>query len=222
MAAEGGANVYEAIVIDAYPDANRPGFIRVAIPELFGSDAVPVLIAPLYPGCTNGGWCSIPNTDDRVIVIRIARSTFRWMGTSIPMDFVAADPENNVGVRSKDGYHAILINNGTGICIEATSDVAYSHIILKPDGECEILNSSGGGVVVTAAGETEVKASAGQVLKLSGGGVPGSKPIIREGDRTAGHVHTLSGSAGPFPIVGTALFAQDTMMIGTGNQFVKG
>jgi hypothetical protein len=57
----------------------------------------------------------------------------------------------------------------------------------------------------------------GTIIKLNGGSVP----VAKEGSVTTGHVHVLAGSAGPFPLTGTALVTTDSIAVGAGSPTVK-
>ncbi len=57
----------------------------------------------------------------------------------------------------------------------------------------------------------------GTTIKLNGG----NTPVAKEGSVTTGHVHVLSGTAGPFPVIGTALVTTDTIAVRAGSQTVK-
>lgn len=64
-------------------------------------------------------------------------------------------------------------------------------------------------MAISATGELKID---GQPIKLNGG----TKFVARVGDKTVGHVHTLTGNAGPFPIVGTAMVITDSIAEGNG------
>lgn len=85
---------------------------------------------------------------------------------------------------------------------------------LEP-GEVAIYNDQGSSVVLKANGDIEVSAAGNVVVN------GGSTPVAKEGSATTGHTHTLTGTAGPFPIVGTAILATDSIATGAGSSTVK-
>lgn len=115
-----GVQIFEAIVTNAAPDADMPGFIKVKIPELFGDDELPCLVGPIHPGWTAGGWQSVPaatlpasDTDEenvRVIVVKLAPYVYRYMGTTQGWSTIEGSPGTICGVRSPDDKHTILMD----------------------------------------------------------------------------------------------------------------
>lgn len=49
----------------------------------------------------------------------------------------------------------------------------------------------------------------------------GSTPVAKEGSATTGHQHVLTGTAGPYPIVGTAVTTTDTIAVAAGSANIK-
>ena len=72
------------------------------------------------------------------------------------------------------------------------------------------------GVVTIDAGSNNVNIKGGNVILKEG-----STPVAREGSRTAGHQHSLTGSAGPYPLSGTAVTNTDAIGPGEGSANVK-
>jgi phage baseplate assembly protein V len=82
-------------------------------------------------------------------------------------------------------------------------------------GEVAVYNDVGSKIVLHHNGDIEVHA-AGNVL-INGG----TTPVAKEGSSTTGHMHTLTGTAGPFPLAGTAITTTDTVATGAGSGTVK-
>lgn len=133
-----GVQIFEAIVTDVAPDSSMPGFIKVKIPELFGSDEVPYLIGPVYPGWTAGGWHSVPSdtlpssdTDEdvvRVLVVKLAPYTYRYIGTTQGWSTIEDSPGSICGARSPDGKHTILFD-ADGARISAFEDASVLNLL---------------------------------------------------------------------------------------------
>jgi hypothetical protein len=75
-------------------------------------------------------------------------------------------------------------------------------------GDNMVIGKDGGALIQVAPnGGIAIDSASAQNVTFNGG----SQGVARVGDSTNGHVHTLSGTAGPYPIVGTALTATDTI-----------
>ena len=87
--------------------------------------------------------------------------------------------------------------------------------------------ASAGVKIGKAGGSVQVECLADEVLIGGDGSTPasfkddsivfagGTKGVARIGDATTGHVHQVTGTAGPFPVVGTAVLATDTVAQGS-------
>lgn len=147
--------LYEAVVTDGNPDPDLPGFIEVRIPELFGDNVIPNLVAPMYPGASFGGWQSVPQAENpingnevRVIVAHMGRLSFRWLGTADAFSAILTDPENRVGCRSKDGRHALFLDNLAGFFTAVQSDTVDEMSLISVSPSDDTI------VIQTATGET--------------------------------------------------------------------
>jgi hypothetical protein len=60
----------------------------------------------------------------------------------------------------------------------------------------------------------------GATIKLHGGGTAGT-PVAKEHSATEGHTHTITGTAGPYPIIATIALATDRIATGEGSANVK-
>lgn len=177
---DGGIQLYEAIVVDSQPDGEPPGHILVQIPELFGDGIdVPVSIAPLFPGWFAGGWQSVPSVispdedeeNVRVVVVHLARNTFRWMGTSQAYDFITDNPGTRAGARSGDGRHAIYMDDAGGVYIEAGSDNndgPVNFLSIAPD-DTILMQTSDGSLVQLTPTQAVLMDATGDVLELADG-----------------------------------------------------
>lgn len=67
-----------------------------------------------------------------------------------------------------------------------------------------------------SASVTELDITA-TLIKLNGGAIP----VAKEGSSTTGHQHTLSGTAGPYALSGTAVLQTDSVASGAGSPTVK-
>lgn len=65
-----------------------------------------------------------------------------------------------------------------------------------------------------SASELDINPS---LIKLQGG----STPVAKEGSSTTGHTHTITGTAGPYPIVATIAVNTDSIATGQGSANVK-
>ncbi len=139
--------LFEAIVTDAAPDADLPGFIKVKIPELFGDVEVPYLVGPVHPGWTAGGWQSVPaaelpdsesdETDVRVLVVQMSPYVFRYIGTTQGWSTIEESPGTVCGVRSPDGKHSILMDADgvrvTGFEEDHSVEITSDGIVITSD-----------------------------------------------------------------------------------------
>jgi hypothetical protein len=66
----------------------------------------------------------------------------------------------------------------------------------------------------------KVQANNGATIKLHGGGTAGT-PVAKEHSATEGHTHTITGTAGPYPIIATIALATDRIATGEGSANVK-
>lgn len=168
--------LYEAEVIDGHPDPERPGHIKVRIPQLYRDNDVPVLIPPLYPGSPFGGWQSIAwpsNPDDsslpvRVIVAHLGGNSFRWMGTSQSWSSVSDNPETRVGARSPDGRHSIQLDSSLGafVIVKSTEEDGSQFFHMDPDeniiqmstahGTTFLLSEEKAGIIVPSGSSSHV------------------------------------------------------------------
>lgn len=147
MAAAG--QVFEALLVDNTPDPERPGFLRLKIPDLSGGDPYPHLVGPMFAGWVAGGWQSIPavktpeGQPTRLLVHYGGDGTVRWFGTSQLMPEVANAPGTVTAVRSADGRHYISISDSNGIRIatKRNNEDFYSYIALGTDGVLQIQGS---------------------------------------------------------------------------------
>lgn len=74
-------------------------------------------------------------------------------------------------------------------------------------GEVAVYNKFGAKVLLKADGSIEVNG--------------GTTPVAKEGSSTTGHTHTLTGTAGPYPLSGSALTSTDSIASGAGSSTVK-
>lgn len=82
-------------------------------------------------------------------------------------------------------------------------------------GEVCVYNKFGTQILIDKNGNTVVTCSGDVTFK------GGTTPVAKEGSSTTGHVHTLTGTAGPYSIVGTAITQTDTIATGAGSPNVK-
>ena len=196
-------DVYQALVLDATPDPDQPGALKVKIPELFEDFECPYLVPPLFPGGVLGGWQNVPlpdstgDEDRRVLVIRLAPDTFRWIGTSQLSPLLEAYDLTQVsGMISQEKRHAIRIldadgnevdgislltsaagwesspANVTRLDLNPTTGVTLStqeeaELLLHPEGSLE-LQTKLGRVAVDTSGNVE---AFGPEVKLHHGGL---------------------------------------------------
>lgn len=148
MAAAG--QVFEALLVDNTPDPERPGFLRLKIPDLSGGDPYPHLVGPMFAGWVAGGWQSIPavktpeGQPTRLLVHYGGDGTVRWFGTSQLMDIVGSSPGTMSAVRSGDGRHYMLIDSLHGIQMSVKQDGAdlYSYLSISPSGNLQLQSAS--------------------------------------------------------------------------------
>lgn len=95
-------------------------------------------------------------------------------------------------------------------------------LVVKKDVNLRLVTSGTGQVLIK--GEDKVIVDTTGNVEIKGGNVifkDGSTPVAKEGSSTTGHQHSLSGSAGPYAISGTAVTTTDTIATGAGSQNVK-
>jgi phage baseplate assembly protein V len=84
-------------------------------------------------------------------------------------------------------------------------------------GEVAVYHKDGATITMKSNGSIEITPKAGADIVLNGG----SLKVARVTDPTTGHQHTLTGTAGPYPIAGTAITATDTIASSAGAEQVK-
>jgi phage baseplate assembly protein V len=125
----------------------------------------------------------------------------------------------NLGFTSvpEEGAEAVVLfvggrrDHGYAVAVD---DRRYRLKDLEP-GEVAMYHKSGSKIVMKANGDIEVTADAN--VKINGG----STPVAKEGSATTGHMHTLTGTAGPFPLAGTAITTTDSIATAAGSATVK-
>ncbi len=83
------------------------------------------------------------------------------------------------------------------------------------NGEVAMYTDEGDSIVIKRGGTVEINGST--AVKFNGG----STPVAKEGSATTGHMHTLTGTAGPYPLAGTAVTTTDTIATGAGSADIK-
>jgi hypothetical protein len=100
-----------------------------------------------------------------------------------------------------------------------------SQVRLRGNGDLEVTAKTGqkltlkmdtATVVIDTNGDIKIDAKAGQNVIFNGG----SDKVAVHGDSTQGHSHTLTGTAGPYPVSGSAQNATDTINV-TASRRVK-
>lgn len=213
MAAVG--QLFEAIVVDAAPDPEYPGFLRVKIPDLTGGDDYPHLVGPMFPGWVAGGWQSIPaaktpeGEPTRLIVHYGGENTIRWFATTQVMPSIASNQGLAAGARSPDGRHYVNIHNTRGITLGVQTDgeTTYSYIAIKPDGSIQF--QAGQNVTKFGSDQIFLMSSDSHALDLSTNGA-----ILMNGDgktfvSLTGGVASLRGD--------NVVLAGATITMGDGN-----
>lgn len=102
-------------------------------------------------------------------------------------------------------------DHGVAICVD---DRRYRLTSLE-SGEVALYDHTGSSVVLKANGDIEITAGANVLIN------GGSTPVAKEGSATTGHQHTLTGTAGPYPLAGTAITTTDTIATAAGSATVK-
>lgn len=85
--------------------------------------------------------------------------------------------------------------------------VSGTRVILRQNGELEVVQGSTARIKIEQGGDVVLRG--------------GSTPVAKEGSSTSGHMHSLTGSAGPYPLSGTAITTTDSIASGAGSQNVK-
>lgn len=117
----------------------------------------------------------------------------------------------------EDGAEAVALFPGGGRdhgLVIAVDDRRYRLKGLAK-GEVAVYDKQGSKIVLKSNGDIEITASGD--VKFNGG----STPVAKEGSGTTGHQHTLAGTAGPYPLSGTAAMTTDSIATGAGSSEVK-
>ena len=158
--------IYEAIVVNSAPDPALPGHITVRIPDLFGENELPEPIPPLFPGGGSGGaWMSVPSAvppevdtdmvdENRIVVVRLSRETFRYLGTTEEWSRLVGDHAGKrAGARTPNGRVEVYIDDDGGffavVSSSADPDGAKSFINAGRDGRIQIATSDGTSIMMT-------------------------------------------------------------------------
>lgn len=197
---------YKAFVRDL-ADPEKRGRIRVHCPAVMGTKddkstwldwALPCFSSSLFdlPPDKSGVWVEFENGQPGFPI---------WAGRWL----AGKDSDSSeVPQKAKDEYpdNRVFFTEG-GHCIEISDKSNNKHIkFTHSNGTTSIELNKDGKVTVD-----------GVQIVFKGG----STPVAKEGSSTTGHSHTLIGTAGPYPIVGTAVTTTDTIATGAGSPNVK-
>lgn len=130
--------------------------------------------------------------------------------------------ENDVEIQCADGdgKKVVVVAGTTTLTLNRNGD---AQVELSESGKkirfvagSTVVELTKDGVVTIDAGSNNVNIKGGNVILKEG-----SAPVAKEGSRTAGHPHSLTGSAGPYPLSGTAVTNTDAIGPGEGSANVK-
>jgi hypothetical protein len=113
---------------------------------------------------------------------------------------------------------------GTTVEVQAGARVLLGFEAGDPARPVATLWEGGPLAKLTVVAATELHVDGGSELHLTAGKVllkEGATPVAKEGSATTGHQHTLTGTAGPYPISGSAVMTTDTIAAGAGSPNVK-
>jgi hypothetical protein len=105
---------------------------------------------------------------------------------------------------------------GTTVEVQAGARVLLGFEAGDPARPVATLWEGGPLAKLTVVAASELHLNGGTVLLKDGG-----TPVAKEGSATTGHQHTLAGTAGPYPLSGTAVLTTDSIATGAGSPNVK-
>lgn len=117
------------------------------------------------------------------------------------------------------GFTSVPLPGSEAVVVFVGGRRDHGLAIVVDDRRYRIKNLESGEVAVYTDEGDSIVIRRGGTIELNAGGTAAT-PVAKEGSATTGHQHTLTGTAGPFPIVGTAVSTTDTIATGAGSQNV--
>lgn len=162
----------------------------------------------------------------RVIIGARTRTLLaQWLGYGVEGDNSTTQNGSNAEVWSHYGFasrpkasagkvEAIAFSAEGRVVVIGTRQRATQVSI--DDGDVILYSQASGCLVkLTAAGQVQITAAAGQNVVINGGNVP----VAKEGSVTTGHAHGAGMLvAGPYAVTGVTASATDTIATGAGSQ----